>query len=445
MINLRGELFATAVSFGAISILKLLSSVILTRLLYPEAYGIVTMVASVAFVMEMLSDVGVVGLMVRHERGEEQTFINAMWTIRLLRGVINAVILFLIAPLLARLYGAPALEGALRIFSGWFVIYGLESMSFALAVRRQNSRLVNYTELAATVGSTVFVIIVSYFWRDHRGMVWGMLVNRALITAASFLFYRDKRPRVQFDRGVTRVSMAFARYTVPSSLVTLFVSQFDKFVFLKLFPMQLLGLYGLAGNIAGPIDALISKITRSVLYPRCAANFRREPATVRDKYYSENVKLVLFILFMPAALAGAAQLIVHVLFDHRYAYAWVILQAFALRGMLGAMASLSENVLVATDTPRPLLIGNLLRAAWLVPGSLLGWHFAGFTGFLYMAALETLPALLFFLWLQHRRGLMIPKYEALKLAFMGVVFLASLAVCSQLIAIVPPIRSRAGI
>jgi len=444
MINFKGDLFATAASFGGIALLKLLSSVVLTRLLYPEAYGIVTMVASVAYVMEMLSDVGVLGLMVRHEQAEEQRFIDTMWTIRLVRGVINAAILAAIALWLAELYAAPALTEALRIFALWFVIFGMESTSFALAVRRQQVRIFNYTELAATLVSTLFVIAVSMAWRDYRGMVWGMLVNRAVITVASHFVYRAERPRLRLDRDVMRASMGFARYTVPSSLVTLLVSQFDKFIFLKLFSIQLLGLYGLAGNIAGPIDALVNKITRSVLFPRCAARHRREPASVRQHYYADNLKLIVFILSMPAAVAGGAQFIVHLLYDSRYAYAGVILQAFALRSMLGAMASLSENVLVATDSPRPLLIGNVLRAVWVVGGCPLGWHLAGFTGFLYAAASEPLPGLLFFLWLQYRRGLMIPKYEAMKVAFMGVVFAAAFAVSSQLVAVVPTIRAHAG-
>jgi len=440
MINFKGDLFATAASFGGIAVVKLVSSVVLTRLLYPEAYGIVTIVASVAFVMEMLSDVGVVGLMVRHERAAEQRFIDTMWTIRLVRGAVNAAILFAIAPWLAEAYGEPALTAALRIFAGWFLLFGMESMSFPLAIRRQRARVVNYTELAATLVSTVFVIVVSSIWRDHRGMIYGMLVNRALITGASWFFYRAERPRLAMDREVARESLGFARYTVPSSLVTLLISQFDKFVFLKLFPIQMLGLYGLAGNIAGPVEALTNRITRSVLFPRCAANFRREPATVREKYYGENVKLIALILFMPAMVAGASEFIVHLLFDARYAYAWVILQAFALRGTLGALASMAENVLVATDTPRPLLVANVLRACWLVPGCLLGWYFWGFVGFLVAASLETLPGLLYFLWLQHRRGLMIPRYEAMKVAFIGAVFAASLAVSSQLVAMMPGIR-----
>jgi O-antigen/teichoic acid export membrane protein len=440
MINWKGDLFATAFSFAAMAVLRLLSSIVLTRLLYPEAYGIVTMVSSVAFVVEMLSDVGVMRLMVRHERAEDQTFINTMWTIRLARGALNAMIVFLVAPWLAELYGEPALAGALRLFAPWFLLYGLESMSFPLAVRRQRVRWVNYTELLATVGSTIFTIAVSYVWRDHRGMILGMLVNRALMSGASWLFYRSERPRLQFDRSVARESVDTSRYTVPSSIVTLLISQFDKFIFLKLFNMQLLGLYGLAGNIGGPIEGLVNKITRSVLYPRCAAAFRRDPATVRETYYAENAKLMAFILFLPAALAGASEFLVHVLYDARYAYAWVILQAFAVRSVLGALASLAENLIVATDTLQPLLVANVLRALWLVPGCLIGATYWGFTGFLYAAMLETLPGLLFFLWLQYRRGLMIPKYEAMKLAFIGAVFTASLAVSHQLMAVVPSIR-----
>ena len=445
MINLKGDLFATAVSFGGLSLIKLASSVILTRILYPEAYGIVTMVSSIAFMMEMLSDVGIVGLMVRHERADEPAFINTTWTIRLARGLINAAILFVLAPALASLYETPALSDALRIFSVWFVVYALESMSFALAIRRRNARIASYSELVSTVASTLFVIVYSYFHRDWHGMVYGMVVNRALTSAASYLFYRDERPRLQFDRKVFDASMGFAKYSMPSGLLTLLVSQFDKFIFLKLFDIHLLGLYGLAGNIAGPIDSLVTRISRSVLYPRCAENFRREPSTVREKYYSENVKLLMFILFMPAALAGASGFLVHVLYDHRYAYASVILQAFALRGMIGALAGPAENILVATSTPRPVLYGNILRAAWLIPGSLLGFHFWGFEGFLYVATLDMLPALVFYLWLQHRRQLLIAKYEAMKLAFMGVVFLAALGVGSELIRVVHPIHAKGGL
>lgn len=440
MINFKGDLFGIAISFGGMALLRLVSTIILTRLLYPEAYGIVTIVASIAYLVEMLSDVGVLGLMVRHERADEQRFINTMWTIRMARSLLNGAIVFLLAPFFATLYDSPPLAEALRIFSVFFLFQAVESMSFALAVRRRQARTVSYCELTAAVVTTLFTVGFSYFWRDWRGMVIGMVLNRALMAAMSYRFFRSERPRLQFDREVFKASMGFAKYVAPSNLIAVVMAQFDKFIFLKLFDIRLLGLYGLAGNIVGMVDSLVLRVTRSVLFPRCAENFRRDPATVRDKYYHENVRLTLFILFLPAALGGASNLLVHVLFDPRYAYAAVIVRAFALRSAIAALADQAENLLLATGTQRPALLGNVLRIGWLVPGSLLGHAVAGFEGFLYMASLQGLPALVYFVWLQRRRGLLIARYEAMKLGYLAAVFLLSLLVSTQLVVFVDRLR-----
>jgi O-antigen/teichoic acid export membrane protein len=432
MVNVRGDLFSTAASFGGLLLIKLVSSMVLTRLLYPEAYGVVTLVATIAFMFEMVSDVGTAGLMVRHERGDERTFIDTVWTLRLVRGVANAALLYLLAPLLARLYGSPELTEALRIFSVFFVVHGLESMAFLLAVRRRRARLMNYCELAASAASTAFVIAWSYFQRDWHGMVYGMVFNRACMAVASWFFYREDRPRPRFEQEALAASMGFARYTLPSSMVTLISAQFDKVVFLRLFDMQMLGLYGLAAGIVGPVDSLVVRIARSVLFPRCADNFRRDPGSVRERYYRDNIKLLMLLLALPAALTGAASFVVQLLYDPRYAYAGVIVHAFALRAMVSAFAHPAENLLMATGTPRPALVGNLLRLAWLVAGSLTGYWLAGFGGFLWMAALTGVPALAYFLWLQHRRGLLILRYEAIKLAYAATVFLLSWGVSAEL-------------
>src|SRR5262249_28725641 len=157
---------------------------------------------------------------------------------------------------------------------------------------------------------------------------------------------------------------------MPSSILTLVLSQFDRAAFLRLFDLQLLGLYGLAGNIASPIEGLISKVSQMVLYPRCAHNFRADPHSFARKYYQENVKLFISILAAPAAVGGAARLIVAVLFDPRYAGAAAVLQAFMVRATLLSFASPAEDMLIATGESRIILIGNIFRALWIVGGSL---------------------------------------------------------------------------
>jgi O-antigen/teichoic acid export membrane protein len=181
--------------------------------------------------------------------------------------------------------------------------------------------------------------------------------------------------------------------------------------------LRLLGIYGLSGNIAGSIEALITKISQAVLYPRCAHNFRDNPNTAAERYYTENTKLFAGILAMPAAVAGAAHLIIALLYDSRYSEAGSVLQALAIRAVLLSFASPAEDLLISAGQFHVILIGNILRASWIVLGSFVGYYFGGFLGFVYGLSLSGLPPLAYYLWLQQSRGMLIVKYELYKVAF----------------------------
>jgi lipopolysaccharide exporter len=438
-INLKGDLFATVFCFAGQALIKLASSLVLTRILRPEAYGIITILMSIVFVVEMLSDIGVTVSLVRHRQGEEPSYLNTAWTLRLSRAALNSAVLFLSAPAIAALYHAPALTAPLRVCSIWFVLNGLESMSFAVAIRRHNSRVIMYSELLATSLSTGFSLTYCYFSRDFWGLVYGTLLNRALIVLMSHQFYRDVKPRLQIDRAAARELFKYTRFSIPSSILTLGLSQFDKVLFLRLFDLQLLGIYGLAGNIAGPIESLISKISQLVLYPRCASNYRADLDTFSRKYYTENTKLFLSMLIVPAAVGGASHLIISVLYDPRYAQSALVLQAFMLRAVLLALASSAEDLLIAAGQSHIILVGNVYRAATLVVLSLSGYALYGFTGFAYGTALSGLPPLLYYLWLQRAKGFLVARYEIYKVAFASGIALSSYLASEVLLTMWPAV------
>jgi O-antigen/teichoic acid export membrane protein len=227
------------------------------------------------------------------------------------------------------------------------------------------------------------------------------------------------------DLAAAREILVYSKFTVPSSLLTLSLNQFDKVVFLKLFDLRLLGLYGLASNIANSVEALVGRISQAVLYPRCAQYFREDPDTAARRYYVENVKLFAGILAMPAALAGVAHLLISLLYDSRYSQAGSVLQALAIRAALLAFASPAEDLLISAGQFHVILVGNVLRASWIVLGSLLGYHFLGFPGFIYGLSLSGLPPLVYYLWLQNSKRMLIVRYEIYKVVFaLGVGFVS---------------------
>jgi len=386
--------------------------------LLPEAYGIITILFSVLYVIANILDTNVSLFIVRDKNAEQPRYLNTAWTMRFGRSLLSGAVLFVCAPLIAtKVYNLPDLTLPLRVFSLWFLIDGFESMAFTLAIRRKQARLQMYSELAASVLSTTFSIVYCYRYHTFWGIAFAMLLNRLIMTVLSHQFYRELRPRLFIDLAAAREILVYSKFTIPSSLLTLSLNQFDKVVFLRLFDLRLLGLYGLAGNIAGSIETLISKISQAVLYPRCAQYVRDNPDTAVKRYYTENTRLFACILAMPAAVAGMAHLIIALLYDSRYSEAGSVLQALAIRAVLLSFASPAEDLLISAGEFHVILVGNVLRASWIVLGSLVGYYFLGFLGFVYGLSLSGLPPLAYYLWLQKSKGMLIVKYEFYKVAF----------------------------
>jgi lipopolysaccharide exporter len=443
LINFRGDLFATTFTFALQAFIRLASSLVLTRILLPEDYGTITILVSILFVIGNILDTNVTLFIVRDKNAEQPRYLNTAWTIRLSRSVLSGLVLFVCAPLIAtKIYNLPTLTLPLRVFSLWFLIDGFDSLAFSVAIRRKQARLQMYSELVASILSTSFSIVYCYYFRTFWGIAYAMLLNRLMVTVISYQFYRELRPRLFIDLAAAREILVYSKFTVPSSLLTLGLNQFDKVVFLRLFDLRLLGIYGLAGNIAGSIDTLISKISQAVLYPRCAHNFREDPATATKRYYTENTKLFAGILAMPAAVAGAAHLIITLLYDPRFSEAGSVLQALAIRAVLLSFASPAEDLLISAGHFQVILVGNVLRAAWIVLGSLIGYYFFGFLGFVYGISLSGLPPLVYYLWLQKSKGMLIGKYELYKVAFALVVGITSFAGSALFLALFPGLRIK---
>ena len=440
LVNFKGDLFATTASFATQAALKLCASLILTRILRPEAYGIVTLLTSVLFTVEMLADLGVNLFIVRDPRAEEPRYLNTAWTLRLGRALLNGTLVFFGAPLIAHIFGTAELIAPMRVLALWFVLSGLDSMSFPIATRRKCSRIVVYSELLASFVSTVFSLLYCYYSRSYWGMIYATIINRLVYTVMTYQFYRELRPRLYFDRAAATEILRFTRFTMPSSILTLALTQFDKIVFLRLFSLNLLGIYGLAGNIAGPVEALIAKISQLVLYPRCAHNSRTDRGSFSIKYYTENAKLFISILIMPAAVGGAAHLLISALYDSRYAAAADVLQALMIRAALLSLASPAEDLLIAAGEAHVILVGNILRAVWMFTASLAGYFLFGFTGFIYGAALAGLPPLLYYYQLQRRKGFLIVRYEFFKVAFAVLIAISAYGSSHLLLALWPGFR-----
>ena len=188
---LRGSAWTLA-GYGTSQVLRLGSNLLLTRLLYPEAFGTAALVWLLVAGLGMFMDTGVGPSIIRSPRGDAPAFLNTAWTMQILRGALLALAAMLAAVPLARLYDEPQLASLIPVAGLTSLITALNSPALWLCARRlQVGRLTLVDGLEAGLGVDAAISLVDAVERvGHRADAvarlcwsrgpWGVRVAGAL-------------------------------------------------------------------------------------------------------------------------------------------------------------------------------------------------------------------------------------------------------------------------
>src|SRR6056297_1576325 len=87
-----GKVFSASLwvllGFGAAQLIRFGSNVVLTRLLFPEAFGLMLIVTTILIGLELFSDTGIRALLVQSKRGEEPQVLATAYTVKVVRGAL---------------------------------------------------------------------------------------------------------------------------------------------------------------------------------------------------------------------------------------------------------------------------------------------------------------------------------------------------------------------
>ena len=132
---MRGTLM-TAVNFGGSKGLRLVSNLILTRILFPEAFGMMALITVFSGALEMFSDTGINASIIQSKRGHERIYLNTAWTIQILRGILLYMAALFFGVPAAEFYGEPMLAQLLPVATLSMVISGFGSTKEATANKK---------------------------------------------------------------------------------------------------------------------------------------------------------------------------------------------------------------------------------------------------------------------------------------------------------------------
>lgn len=393
----RGTIW-TLFNVGIGQISRLVKSLILSRLLFPEIYGTMALVWSTLIILGLLSDVGIVQAVVKSKRGDEREFLNTAWTMKLVRGLVLFLTTVCLAIPVASFFDQSQLKLLLPAAGFVFFIEAFASTKVYQAQRALEYTLVSYLSVAKELLGLLATIVLAFFYPTAWSLIGGALLTSMFYVFGSHYFLKGVNNEIYWNKDALKELLNFGKWVFLSSAIFVLYSQGDRLLLAKYLSPTLLGHYAVAVLLSEALGGVITKLVDTVFFPTASRVAISQSGTLGKFLYKTRFVTDALFVFPAILLASLGSLLVQILYEPRYYGAGWMLQILAVRLTIFSLHYVGAAVLFALGLPIYSMIQNICRVTWLFLGVPVAWKHFGPIGVVWVVALTEIPVL-FLVWI----------------------------------------------
>jgi O-antigen/teichoic acid export membrane protein len=387
----RGTVW-TIVGYGAGRVLSFGSNLIMTRLLAPDLFGLMSLVYVFIMGLHLFSDFGISPSVIRSKRSDDPDFVNTAWTLQIVRSVGIWFCCILIAFPVSRFYQEPRLLWLLPVVALNPILQGFSSTGMYLLNRDMKIKQIAIFELT----SQLIAVTVMVAWAKINPSIWALVAGS--LTSSFFQLIQSHRinpgkpNRFTWNRSALEEIASFGQWVFLSTLLTFLASQSDRLILGKLVSFEFLGIYGIAYLLAEMPKQIHDAIIGKVIFPAYTKFVELPRAEFSLKVQKARIPFLIVFSFGLAILVGFGDVFVSLLYDKRYADAAWMLPILALGFWPTILNGSMDQALFAIGNPRYVAYGCFWSAIFLIGGILLGFHWFGERGAVIAVAFSNIPS-----------------------------------------------------
>jgi O-antigen/teichoic acid export membrane protein len=401
----------TLAGYGISQVLRLGGNLILTRLLFPEAFGLMAIFQAVSFGVVMLSDVGIGPSIIQKERGNEPGFLNTAWTIQIVRGFLACVVLCALALPMAKLYGEPLLVSMLPVAGLIAIISGFTSTKVYTAQRNMEAVRVTQMDIGTYAIGLLCTIFLAWLLKSVWALVWGGVITSILKMAASHIFLHGIRNQFAWDRDAVNHLRGFGRWILLGSALTFFSIEGARLIIGAMLDMRQLALFTLASTMSLLFWQAMQQLAGRVYFPAYSEVFRTNPKNLASVLYKARLTIVFPSWCLAVLFLFFGSPIMDTLYDARYHGSGFMLELLAAGLLVRCLWGSYSGVLLAMGKAATETMLTAIQIAFQISGIYIGYHYWGGAGIVIGVAAANWVMYPVNAFVMARNGLWQPKLD----------------------------------
>lgn len=384
-----GLVWTFAQQFGN-QLIGFVVSLVLARILLPEEFGLIGMIAVFYSVGKALIESGLTQSLIRSQELDQEDF-STVFFFNLGASVVIYLLVFLLAPLIADFYSQEVLVQIIRIYCLTFIIDAFSSVQRARLTKNMEFRTQTLVAIPSTILGGVVGVSMAYSGYGVWSLVWSNIAS-SLGNTIQLWIYSKWSPSLRFNNRLFRDHFNFGYKLMLSGLLDRIFSNIYLIIIGRFFSPAQVGFYTRAETMKQLPVSNISRALNKVTYP-LFATIQNDEARLK-RVYKQLMQMVVFIIApVLIFLAVLAEPTFVFLFTEKWLPAVPFFQILCVTGILFPIHAYNLNVLKVKGRSDLVLKLAFVKKGLTVVLIVIGLQF-GIYGLLYAQVILSLIAFL---------------------------------------------------
>jgi PST family polysaccharide transporter len=349
----------TMASHGIKFAVSIVATAVMARLLSPQDYGLIGMVAVATNFIVMFKDLGLsLATVQKSEISAKQ--ISTLFWVNLSLSIVTTIVLIALAPAVSWFYGDSRLTLITIVSASGFVIGGLTVQHEALLKRQMRFMALSAIALASMIIGYTAGILFAWYGFGFWSLVYSQL---ALLGTNAVLVWVicGWRPGLPSRNSGVRSMLSFGGNITGYGTVNYFSKNADNLLIGKFWGAQPLGLYNKAAQLVGLPTDQVHEPVMAVAVP-ALSRLADSPDRYRKAYLRIMEKVLMLVMPAVALLIVTSDWLISIVLGAQWKDAGAILVFMSLAGLFQPIMNTAGSLLVTQGRGRHLLYWSLISA-----------------------------------------------------------------------------------
>lgn len=332
----------TALEKFSVQGITFILGIIIARLLSPDDYGVVGMLAIFMAIGDSFVDSGFANALVR-KIDRTETDYSTVFYFNIIIGVLSYLLLCLCAPWIADFYDTPVLESIIRVYAISLIIHSLSIVQVARLTAAIDFKTQAKANFISAVASGILGVTLAYTGFGVWTLVY-QAVARAGINTLLLWIFAKWIPKLDFSWKSFNDLFGYGSKLLLSGLLNTLYTNMSTLVIGKFYKPADLGFYSRGVQIAQLPSQNFNSIFQRVTFPILAKlqNDEEHLITAYRKYICMSSLLIFFVMTLLAAIGKP---LVQILLGEKWLEAVIYLQLFCFAQMFDHISAINLNLL----------------------------------------------------------------------------------------------------